>query len=60
MAGERVLRSEHRLPDAPALLMAATRKRKPLTAEELAERRRKVGGCVVMVDLNELYVLFVA
>ena len=40
--------------------MAATRKRKTLTAEELAERRRKVDGCVVMVDLNELCVLFVA
>ena len=41
--GERVLRSEHRLPAATSLeLTAATRKRKPLTPEQLEERRKKV------------------
>ena len=40
--GERVLRSEHRLPTAVLPLATATRKRKPLTSEELEERRKKV------------------
>jgi hypothetical protein len=46
--GERVLRSEHRLPATAGLELsiAATRKRKPLTAEQLEERRKKVSKCV--------------
>lgn len=46
--GERVLRSEHRLPATAGLELAtaATRKRKPLTPELLEERRKKVSTCV--------------
>lgn len=40
--GERVLRSEHRPPAIALPLASTTRKRKPLTPEELEERRRKV------------------
>ena len=42
--GERVLRSEHRLPATAGLELAAvaTRKRKSLTPEQLEDRRKKV------------------
>ena len=41
--GERVLRSEHQLPATTSLeLTAVMRKRKPLTPEQLEERRKKV------------------
>jgi len=42
--GERVLRSEHRVPLATPFPLPEQRKRKQLTAEQLEERWRKVGS----------------
>ena len=42
--GERVLRSEHRVVLPSASLEGVTRKRKPLTPQQLEERRKKVRG----------------
>ena len=40
--GERVLRSEHHAPQLPLDMTLPTRKRKPLTPQQLEERRKKV------------------
>ena len=40
--GERVLRSEHRAPQLPLDMTLPTRKRKPLTPQQLEERKKKV------------------
>jgi hypothetical protein len=43
--GERILRSEHRVPLVPGDETTTwTRKRKPLTPQQLEERRQKVSG----------------
>lgn len=41
---ERVLRSEHRVPSLHPGEASWTRKRKPLTPQQLEERRSKVSG----------------
>lgn len=59
--GERVLRSEHRLPATAGfeLATAATRKRKPLTPEQLEERRKKVSTCILELEFTDIKITFV-
>ena len=55
-----MLRSEHRLPAATSLeLTTATRKRKPLTPEQLEERRKKVCNVLELFFYKEMYTVHV-